>query len=51
MFTTGKIKEWKEPPNNDAISKMLHGMLQEEVDLVEETLTMVCFSSHFHIFF
>lgn len=35
MFTTGKIKEWKEPPNIDAISKMLHWMLQEEVDLVE----------------
>ena len=35
MFTTGKIKERKEPSNIDVISKMLYPSLQEQVHLVE----------------
>ena len=35
MFRTGKIKERKEPPNVDAISKKLYPSLQEQVDLIE----------------
>ena len=35
MYTRRKIKEQKEPPNIDAISKMLYPSLQEQVDLVK----------------
>ena len=35
MFTTGKVKERKEPSNIDAISKMLYPSLLEQVHLVE----------------
>ena len=48
MFTIGKIKAQKEPPNIDAVSKILYPSLQRKVDLVEvnsdNSILLVTFS-------
>ena len=48
MFTIGKIKAQKEPPNIDAVSKILYPSLQRKADLVEvnsdNSILLVTFS-------